>query len=130
MTAVVMILTTVQSLRRSWLKIVWYFAARPCCNRNPKMMAVIRPSRSWSADSNMVSTVLPIDQGRRRDSHNEGKRHEDPTRHCELQCAADAVPTRAASGQARAEDHQCTAEVRKSETLRGAVAEAPAPQRR
>src|SRR5688572_25664533 len=109
---VLIILNTVQSLSRSCPRIVWYFATRPFCSRNPKQIPVIIPRARLKGDStsNMVAALLAKDQKRRRDRDEEGEADERPALHGELQGAANAMPTRAAAGDPGAKDHDSSSD--------------------
>src|SRR5688572_9428528 len=115
-----MIFSTVASLRSSWPRITWYFAALPFCSRKPKATPVRRPRTSWSADSNMTPPLLPEQHQGGRHGDGEGQRHEHPALRRELQGAADAVAAGAAARDPRAKDHQRPAQEREREPFGGA----------
>src|SRR5687767_6255974 len=109
-TAVAMTLTTIQFLKRSWPRIVWYFAACPFCSRNPNTKPVRRPRNSCSVDSNMISPFPAEQQKGRRCGHSESDRHKDLALNRQLQVAADAVPAGASPRDPRPEDHDGSAQ--------------------
>src|SRR5688572_23498887 len=108
--AVVMTLTTVQSLSRSWPRMAWYFATWPFCSRKPKTIPVSNPRINWAGDSNMTPALRPVQEKRRRGRYEEGEHDEHPTGDGQLQGAADAVATGASPRQARAEHHDRAAQ--------------------